>query len=89
MNVVELRTWWEHCVTHAERDELMSTLGDPLNPDLALALWRGCGGLHVVEPEEWPTDTDPGGWTLTALVAAFVGEREHDRHEHHHAPSDT
>ena len=75
MNVVELQTWWDHCLTHGEREELMGTLGDALNPELALALWRGSRGVHVLEPDEWPTDTDPGGWRLTARAADFVSEQ--------------
>jgi len=75
----QLWEWWEGTPTQAQRDNLMDVVYLPLDPDLALKLWRSSGALILVVPEKWSTDTDPERWHLTDEVLDFVAAREYDR----------
>jgi hypothetical protein len=74
-----LADWWSTYLTGPQRERLMRELGEPLDPELALALWRTSHTLHIVEPEVWTIGADPNTWRLTPEVVAFITERARER----------
>jgi hypothetical protein len=54
---------WFTNLTEEQRERLLDRLGEPLDPDLALELWRDSHSVWVVEPRcGWSGPTrQPGG----------------------------
>jgi len=75
----DLADWWFTYLTREQRERLLDMVGEPLDPDLALELWRGSHSVRVVEPEVWQVGADPAAWRLTAAAAAFVAARARER----------
>jgi hypothetical protein len=75
----DLTDWWFTYLTEEQRERLLDAVGEPLDPDLALELWRGSHSVRVVEPEAWQVGADPATWRLTAAAAAFVAARARER----------
>jgi hypothetical protein len=68
----DLTDWWFSYLTDEQRERLLDEVGEPLDPDLALELWRGSRSVRVVEPEVWQVGADPGTCRLTVAAATFV-----------------
>ena len=75
----DLTDWWFTYLTEEQRERLLTAVGEPLHPDLALELWRGSHTVRVVEPEVWQVGADPSTWRLTPAAAAFVAARARER----------
>jgi hypothetical protein len=84
-----LADWWFTYLTGPQRERLMRDVGQPLDPDLALVLWRSSRALRIVEPEVWSVGADPNSWRLTGEVVAFITERARERPTDLHDPGST
>ena len=67
--------WWFDYLTESQRTRLMREVDQPLDPDLALELWRHSGMVRVVEPAQPTAPFDPNTWRLTDEVVRFVRAR--------------
>jgi len=70
-----LTDWWFTYLTEVQCKRLLDAVGEPLDPDLALDLWRGSRSVRVVEPDAWMVGADPATRRLLRPRSSLQGSR--------------